>query len=62
MANTIHTLSDDNSSQKLIDFVRKIVQDSRQMRYTGSVSIRIVFKDGGLRSCEQEIKNLICLD
>jgi hypothetical protein len=62
VANTTHSVSVDPAAQKLLDFIRKMVEDKRQSAYSGCISIRVSFKDGGIRSCEQEIKNIVCFD
>jgi hypothetical protein len=60
--NTTHSMSQDSSAQKLLDFVRKIVEDNRKSRYTGVVTIGLVFNQGGLRVVEHQTKVSFCLD
>ena len=59
MANTTHSVATDPVAQQVLDIVRKIVEDNRKFRHTGSVTLTINFKDGGIGSCEQQVKSFI---
>ena len=61
MANTTHSVPTDATAQKLLDFVRKVVENNRHNRYTGCVTIQVLFNQGGIRSCEQLTQTTVCL-
>lgn len=62
MANTTHSVPADATAQKLLDFVRKVVEDNRKVRYTGTVTITLLFNQGGIQVCEHNVKSRVCLD
>lgn len=62
MANTTHSVPPDATAQKLLDFVRKVIEDNRKIRYNGTVTITLLFNQGGIQACEQNVKSRICLD
>lgn len=48
--------------QSLLDIIRDIVQNKCQQGYTGTLTISIIFNQGGIRSCEQLTKDVICIN
>jgi hypothetical protein len=56
MPNTLHSVSNNGTTQKLLDFVRKIVDDNSKTKYTGTVTLCLVFNQGGLRLVEHQTK------
>lgn len=61
MANTTHSVATEPVAQRVLDIVRKIVEDNRKCGHTGSVTLTLHFKDGGIGSCEQQVKTFICI-
>ena len=61
MANTTHSVATDPVAQRVLDIIRKIVEDNRKSSYTGTVTLTLNFKDGGIGSCEQQAKTFVCL-
>jgi len=45
--------------ENFLDTVQKIVQDKCVESYTGVLTIKIVFSQGGIRSCEQQMVEII---
>ena len=62
MANTTHSVATDPVAQRVLDIVRKMVEDNRKCRYTGTVTLSLVFNQGGIRVCEQQNRVTICLN
>jgi hypothetical protein len=47
--------------QRIIDNIRSIVHNKCAERFTGTVTITISFFDGGIRSCKEQLGDIICI-